>query len=190
MDLVIDINFRMDTSALYSDIVLPTATFYEKADLNSTDLHSFIHPLSAAVPPCWESKSDWQVFKSIAKTFSGIAAKHFPDPVKDIVATPLAHYSAGEIAQPAMKDWITGEIEAVPGRTMPSLKVVSRDYKNVHNQFCSFGRLARDQGLGAHGTHYAIEDVYDDALESLPTFVWNGERYPSLADDEYVCALL
>ena len=55
MDLVVDLNFRMDTSALYSDIVLPAATFYEKADLNSTDLHSFIHPLSAAVAPSWES---------------------------------------------------------------------------------------------------------------------------------------
>ena len=40
------------TSALYSDIVLPAATWYEKADLNSTDMHSFIHPLSEAVPPC------------------------------------------------------------------------------------------------------------------------------------------
>ncbi|MDP6908700.1 MAG: molybdopterin-dependent oxidoreductase, partial [Flavobacteriales bacterium] len=49
MDLVIDVNFRMDTSALYSDIVLPTASWYEKADLNSTDMHSFIHPLSEAV---------------------------------------------------------------------------------------------------------------------------------------------
>ena len=26
MDLVVDLNFRMDTSALYSDIVLPAAT--------------------------------------------------------------------------------------------------------------------------------------------------------------------
>ncbi|MBI2846278.1 MAG: nitrate reductase subunit alpha, partial [Chloroflexi bacterium] len=33
MDLVVDINFRMDTSALYSDIVLPTAMWYEKNDL-------------------------------------------------------------------------------------------------------------------------------------------------------------
>ncbi|HVP53587.1 MAG TPA: molybdopterin-dependent oxidoreductase, partial [Candidatus Eisenbacteria bacterium] len=51
MDLVVDLNFRMDTSALYSDIILPAATWYEKADLNTTDMHSFIHPLSAAVPP-------------------------------------------------------------------------------------------------------------------------------------------
>ncbi|HPO66673.1 MAG TPA: molybdopterin-dependent oxidoreductase, partial [Bacteroidales bacterium] len=66
LDLVVDINFRMDTSALYADIVLPTATWYEKNDLNSTDLHTFIHPLTAAVPPSWESKSDWEIFKNIA----------------------------------------------------------------------------------------------------------------------------
>ena len=46
-DLVIDLNFRMDTSSLYSDIVLPTAFWYEKNDLNSTDLHSFMHVLGA-----------------------------------------------------------------------------------------------------------------------------------------------
>ncbi|MFQ5875210.1 MAG: molybdopterin-dependent oxidoreductase, partial [Dehalococcoidia bacterium] len=39
MDLVVDINFRMDSSALYSDIVLPAAFWYEKNDLNTTDLH-------------------------------------------------------------------------------------------------------------------------------------------------------
>ena len=67
MDLVVDLNFRMDSSALYSDIVLPAASWYEKADLNSTDLHSFIHPLSAAVAPVWESKTDWNIFRDIAK---------------------------------------------------------------------------------------------------------------------------
>ncbi len=190
MDLVVDINFRMDTSALYSDIVLPTATFYEKADINSTDLHSFIHPLSPAVPPCWESKSDWQIFQAIAKTFSELAPKHFPGPVKDIVATPLAHDTDAEIAQPAMRDWITGEIEAVPGKTMPALKVVSRDYANLHNQFRSFGPLAREKGIGAHGTHYAIDDVYDESIANGPTVSWGDKRYPSLAADEDVCNVI
>jgi nitrate reductase alpha subunit len=82
MDLVVDLNFRMDTSALYSDIILPAATWYEKADLNSTDMHSFIHPLSPAVPPCWESKSDWAIFKDIAEKFSEVAAKHFRNRLK------------------------------------------------------------------------------------------------------------
>ncbi|MCP4223588.1 MAG: nitrate reductase subunit alpha, partial [Actinomycetia bacterium] len=67
MDLVVDLNFRMDTSALYSDIVLPAATWYEKDDLNTTDMHSYINPMQMAVTPAWESKSDWQIYKDIAK---------------------------------------------------------------------------------------------------------------------------
>ena len=54
LDLVVTLDFRMSTSCLYSDIVLPTATWYEKNDLNTSDMHPFIHPLSAAVDPVWE----------------------------------------------------------------------------------------------------------------------------------------
>ena len=117
----------MDTSALYSDIVLPSASWYEKDDLNSTDMHSFIHPLSAAVPPSWESKSDWQIFRAIAKNFSELAQKHFPERVKDIVATALAHDTPAEIAQPEIKDWMCGETAAVPGKTMPALTIVEQE---------------------------------------------------------------
>ncbi|MCL4811829.1 MAG: nitrate reductase subunit alpha [Vicinamibacteraceae bacterium] len=187
MDLVVDLNFRMDTSALYSDIVLPAATFYEKADLNSTDLHSFIHPLSAAVPPSWESKSDWQIFRAIARKLSELAPRHFPEPVKDMVAVPLQHDTEAEIAQPVLRDWFAGEVEPVPGKTMPALKVVTRDYRNIYRQFISFGPLVRSGGLGAHGTRYGVEDVYDEAVRVGPRQQWDGQAYPSLHDDEHVC---
>ena len=190
MDLVVDINFRMDTSALYSDIVLPAATWYEKADLNSTDMHSFIHPLSKAVPPCWESKSDWQTFRALAKKQSEVAEPHFPEPVKDIVAVPLAHDSKAEIAQREIADWKSGEVEAIPGKTMPGLKVVERDYKNLYRQFCAFGPLPRKNGLGAHGTHYEIEDFYDDLAARQPSRDWPEEKYPSIREDEEACNLI
>jgi len=187
MDLVVDLNFRMDTSALYSDIVLPAATWYEKADLNSTDMHSFIHPLSKAVPPCWESKSDWQIFELVAQKFSELAEKHFPEPVEDLVAAPLAHDSPAEIAQPNMKQWIDGGVEAIPGKTMPNFKVVTRDYKNLFNQFISYGPNVREGGLAAHGTGYSIKDEYDEYLKTHPTVTWNGNTYPSLRRDTEVC---
>ncbi|HXX19348.1 MAG TPA: nitrate reductase subunit alpha [Candidatus Acidoferrum sp.] len=190
MDLIVDLNFRMDTSALYSDIVLPAATWYEKADLNSTDMHSFIHPLSAAVPPCWESKSDWQIFEAVAKRFSELARPHFPKPVWDIVASPLAHDTPAEIAQPTIADWKQGDIEPVPGTSMPGLKLVARDYANLYNQFISLGPSVRANGLGAHGTHYSVEDVYDESLRTLPTVEWGGKRYPSIAADEDACNLI
>ncbi len=190
MDLVVDLNFRMDTSALYSDIVLPAATWYEKDDLNSTDMHSFIHPLSKAVPPCWEAKSDWEIFKQIAKKFSQLAEKHFPDPVADIVAQPLAHDSPAEIAQTAIRDWSKGEAEAVPGKTMPKLSLVHRDYKNLYRQFISYGPNVREKGLAAHGTHYEIDDFYDAMLATHPTQTWNDRSYPSLDEDKDVCNVI
>ena len=67
LDLLVTLDFRMSTTCVYSDIVLPTATWYEKNDLNTSDMHPFIHPLTAAVDPVWEAKSDWEIYKAIAK---------------------------------------------------------------------------------------------------------------------------
>ena len=76
LDLLVTLDFRMSTTCLYSDIVLPTATWYEKNDLNTSDMHPFIHPLSAAVDPAWESRTDWDIFKGIAKAFSETCPGH------------------------------------------------------------------------------------------------------------------
>jgi nitrate reductase alpha subunit len=187
MDLVVDLNFRMDTSALYSDIVLPAATWYEKDDLNSTDMHSFIHPLSAAVPPCWESRSDWDIFKAIARRFSELAGRHFPEPVDDVIAAPLAHDTPAEIAQTKPADWITGDVDPVPGKTMPGLKVVQRDYGRLYDRYTSFGPLPREAGLGAHGTHYAVEDQIDALMEVVPKREVDGQVLPSIANARDAC---
>ncbi len=182
LDLVVDINFRMDTSALYSDIVLPTATWYEKDDLNSTDMHSFIHPLQEAVPPCWESRSDWNIFKSLAKKVSELAVTHLPEPVREIVAVPLQHDTPAEMAQREIKDWSRGECEPIPGKTMPGLVVVERDYVNLYKRFISYGPEVHKNGIGAHGLNFAVDDFYDELKERGPTEKWGGHEYPSLAE--------
>lgn len=76
VDLVVTLDFRMSSTCLFSDIVLPTATWYEKDDMNTSDMHPFIHPLTAAVDPAWESKTDWEIYKGIAKTFSKLCVGH------------------------------------------------------------------------------------------------------------------
>jgi len=182
LDLVVNVNFRMDTTALYSDIVLPTATWYEKDDLNSTDMHSFIHPLSAAVPPCWESRTDWDIFKAVAHQVSELARVHLPEPVRDLVAVPLQHDTPAEMAQPTVKDWAKGECEPVPGVTMPNLVVVERDYSNLYRRLISFGPAAQREGIGAHGIRWPIEDLYQDLLDNGPTVAWGGRQYPSLEE--------
>lgn len=179
-DLVVDINFRMDTSALYSDIVLPTASWYEKDDLNTTDMHSFIHPLAAAVPPSWESKTDWDIFKILAGKVSELAQTHFPEPVRDLVAMPLQHDTPAEMAQAHIRDWAKGECEPVPGVTMPNFVVTERDYVNLGKRFISLGPKVQKEGLAVHGIHWDVDDLYQQLLDSKPTTTWNGQTYPSL----------
>lgn len=185
MDLVVDLNFRMDSSALYSDIVLPAASWYEKNDLNSTDMHSFIHPLSAAIAPVWEAKTDWEIFRNIAFTTSELAKKHFNLPQVDVVTVPLSHDSPDEITQPTIKDWYLGECEAVPGKTTHKIAIVERDYTKIYDKFISLGPNAKTKGMGAHGNHYKCEDFYDDMIKSnyFPTEKIDGEIYPSLKED-------
>lgn len=192
MDLIVDINFRMDTTALYSDIILATASWYEKADINSTDLHSFIHPLSAAIAPVWESKSDWQIFQIIAKKVSELAQTYLPTPIKDVINTPLSHDSADEITQPRMLDWGKGECEPVPGKTMHKLVFVERDYTQIYNKFISLGPNMHTKPLGAHGVSYMADDVYQEMIdEKRHIQKINGVEYPSLKEDvEAVNAVL
>jgi nitrate reductase alpha subunit len=185
MDLIVDLNFRMDSSALYSDIVLPAASWYEKADLNSTDMHSFIHPLSKAIAPVWESKTDWEIFRNIAKATSDLAKQHLADPQKDIVCSPLAHDSPGEISQRHVKDWYKGECEAIPGKTMHKIDIVDRDYTRLYDKFITLGTGIRENGLGAHGNHYMCEEEFDEMITSnhFPVENFDGNILPSIKED-------
>jgi len=193
MDLVVDLNFRMDTTALYSDIVLPAATWYEKDDLNTTDMHSFINPMQAAVRPSWESRSDWNIFGSIAKAVSDLAPQYFDGPVEDVVMLPLLHDTVDEISQPVQEDWWTGEVEAIPGKTMPKFKVVERDFSKIAEKWSSLGPAIRANGVAAHGLRIPIEDFYDELARKQPTFreVDGVETMlPSLERDREVCEMI
>ncbi len=190
MDLIIDLNFRMDTSALYSDIVLPAATWYEKDDLNTTDLHSFINPMQAAVPPAWEARSDWDIYKAVARKVSELARKHLPEPVEDIVMLPLQHDKPDELAQPTVADWWKGEVEAIPGKTMPKFRVVQRDYTRLYERMVSLGEGVAKNGIAAHGLRIPANDVYEELRVRQPRKTDEGKVFPSLEEAREVADVI
>ena len=151
LDLLVTLDFRMSTTCLYSDIVLPTATWYEKNDLNTSDMHPFIHPLSTAVDPAWQSRSDWDIYKGFAKKFSELCPGHL-GAEQELVLTPLMHDTPAELAQAVdVKDWKRGECDLVPGKTAPQMTVVERDYPNVYKRFTALGPLMAKAGNGGKG---------------------------------------
>jgi nitrate reductase alpha subunit len=160
LDLVVTLDFRMSSTALYSDIVLPTATWYEKDDLNTSDMHPFIHPLSKAADPAWEARSDWDIYKGIAKKFSEIAALNDNLGVEtDIVTVPTLHDTPGELSQPfEVQDWKKGECELTPGKTAPNIVAVERDYPNTYKKFTSLGPLLEKLGNGGKGIGWNTDE--------------------------------
>ncbi|MDN5987639.1 MAG: nitrate reductase subunit alpha, partial [Hafniaceae bacterium] len=161
LDLVVTLDFRMSSTCLYSDIVLPTATWYEKDDMNTSDMHPFIHPLSAAVDPAWESKSDWEIYKGIADAFSRMCDGHLGKET-DIVTLPIQHDSAAELAQPfGVKDWKKGECDLIPGKTAPHIIAVERDYPNTYARFTSLGPLMDTLGNGGKGISWNTQTEVD-----------------------------
>lgn len=169
LDLLVTLDFRMSTTCVYSDIVLPTASWYEKNDMNTSDMHPFIHPLSAAIDPVWQSRSDWEIYKGIAKKFSELTQGHLGIE-KDIILTPLMHDSPSELAQPDVLEWRKGGCDAIPGKTMPSIKVVEHDYPNTYAQFTSLGPLLEKIGNGGKGIGWNTQHEVD-FLKKL-----NGEK--------------
>ncbi len=166
LDLLTTLDFRMSTTCMYSDIVLPTATWYEKDDLNTSDMHPFIHPLTSAVDPAWESRSDWDIYKGIAKKFSELVPGHLGEET-DVLTVPLMHDTPAELAQPLdVKEWKKGECEAIPGKTMPNLVPIERDYPATYDRFTALGPLMEKAGNMGKGMQWDTKEEVE-ALGAL-----------------------
>jgi nitrate reductase alpha subunit len=156
----VTIDFRMSTTAVYADIVLPTASWYEKDDMNTSDMHPFIHPLQAAVDPAYESKSDFEIFKAIAKKVQEVAPEILGKET-DIVALPLLHDMPAEIAQDQVRDWKKGECDLIPGKTAPAYVPVERDYTAIYDRFTALGPLMDKLGNGGKGITWNTQEEID-----------------------------
>jgi len=192
LDLLVTLDFRMSTTCLYSDIVLPTATWYEKNDLNTSDMHPFIHPLSTAVDAVWQSRSDWEIYKGFAKKFSELCDGHL-GVEKEMVLTPVMHDTPGELAQPfEVKDWKRGECELIPGKTAPQIQVVERDYPNVYKRFTAVGPLLNKIGNGGKGIAWntQIEVTQLGQLNGLVTEPGATQGMPRINSDIDACEMV
>jgi nitrate reductase alpha subunit len=101
------------------------------------------------------------------------------------------------MAQPQVLDWTAGECEAIPGKTMPHLRIATRDYASIYNKYITLGPFARTDGMTANGVTYDTDELYDQLLRNpvamspdprhMRCVDWNGQRYPSLEDALDVC---
>jgi nitrate reductase / nitrite oxidoreductase, alpha subunit len=193
LDLLTAIDFRMTSTCTYADVVLPAATWYEKYDISSTDMHPFVHSFSPAIAPPWETRIDFEAFALIAAEFSRLATTHLGTRT-DVIAAPLMHDTPDELAQPggAVRDWkVTGEGEAdcepVPAVSMPRLIAVERDYGAVAEKMAALGPLTGTLGTSVKGITW-VPDGAIGYLRRANGIVRGGagDGRPSLARDVHL----
>ena len=155
LDLLLSLDFRMTSTTMLSDIVLPAATWYEKHDLSTTDMHPFVHAFSPAIDPPWQARTDFDAFHALAERFSALAEDHLGTGI-DLVAVPHQHDTPGETAQPGgtAPDWKRDGTAPVPGRNLPGIVAVERDYTAIAAKTATIGPLAETSGLPVKGVSF------------------------------------
>ncbi|WP_055592202.1 nitrate reductase subunit alpha [Streptomyces hirsutus] len=189
LDLLVCMDFRMTSTGLMADVVLPAATWYEKDDLSSTDMHPFVHAFTPAISPPWQARTDYDTFLTIADRFSELAAGHLGTRT-DVLPVPLLHDTPDELAQPGgvVRDWKAGECEPVPGRTMPKLAVVERDFAAVGQKMRAVGPLLDKLGTTTKGvTVHPDREIEDLRRRSGTVREGVAAGRPSLATASDMC---
>ena len=104
LDLYVNVNHRMDSSALWADIVLPATSHYETWDIRGElGYHRFCN---VTIPPpglkrIGEVRSEWEICAGLAEAIARAAAK------RGIAAIPDPDFltQSGDKAAPVMRDF-------------------------------------------------------------------------------------
>lgn len=189
LDLLVSIDFRMTSTGLFGDILLPAATWYEKHDLSSTDMHPFVHAFTPAINPPWETKTDYDIFQMLGRQVAEASKGHLGER-EDIVVVPLLHDTPDSMANPSgiVEDWKDGNVEPIPGVTMPKLVVVKRNYTQLGEKMGALGPLLDQLGTNTKGVPVSVLPEIE-LLRHKNGVISHGvaEGRPSLARDVDAC---
>jgi nitrate reductase alpha subunit len=115
--------------------------------------------LSAGGRPAWESKSDWEIYKGIAKVL------RFASDTLDKKRMSCCNRCNTTLRQ-SWRSRLTfrtgGKANAIlPGKTAPNIAVVERDYPATYERFTSLGPLMDKLGNGGKGIAWVTQAEVD-----------------------------
>jgi DMSO reductase family type II enzyme molybdopterin subunit len=86
LDWIVDVNFKMSTSGLNADLILPTAGYYERDSLKYSQAYlPYLVMCEKAVEPLGEAKPEWEIFGLLARKIQERAKERGVSVVRDSV---------------------------------------------------------------------------------------------------------
>jgi DMSO reductase family type II enzyme molybdopterin subunit len=180
LEKIVAVDFRMSTTALHADIVLPAAMHYERTNLQYAITHTFRLAFSdEAVPPAGEARTEWAIFRDLSAKVSEVAEREGLDEYLDgrrqtrrldDLVDRFTSNGAFETEEAIIDEWVRDSVEAdtlPPGTSIDTL----REDGSV-----------RFTGLGvfAPGLSVAGDVERDKVLTSYTWHVEKGTPFPTL----------
>jgi anaerobic selenocysteine-containing dehydrogenase len=79
LDLIVVVDHQRTDTVEYADVVLPTASWYEKKDLTATPLHPYLQLQQKAVEPIGESRTELWMWREIVRRIDPALAEQYFD---------------------------------------------------------------------------------------------------------------
>ena len=178
LKLAVDVNFRMNETGRWSDIILPAAFWYEKTDLKYlVSFVPYVHLGDRAVAPRGEAKPEWEIFALLSEAVAREARTRQLAPYKDIAARERdaqrldqAFTDSGRFGPGAEED----ALEFILGYSSVSKKVSLEDMRREG--------AVRFRGTGPSGGTAGFFSDYSESEPLVPHrwFVEQKRRWPTL----------
>jgi DMSO reductase family type II enzyme molybdopterin subunit len=86
LDMIVDVNFKVGTSGMYADLILPTSGYYERDSLKYSQAYlPYLLLCEKAVEPLGEAKPEWEIFGLMARKVQERALQRGVSVVRDSV---------------------------------------------------------------------------------------------------------
>jgi len=178
LDMVVTLDFRMSSTALQSDYVLPAAAWYERTEHKwSTPLMPFIHATTKATS-FYEAKSDWEILSRLTEAVDrrakerGIASyvdRHGDErPLADIYERFSSHGEYGHTDDEKVAKRLIDLSSNLEGVEWEDLK------EKGYARFTGFGTLPT-----SFGNQTDIKP--DDTITPFTRHVFDKVPYPTLS---------
>ncbi len=181
LKLVVTGDWRMSTTAMHSDVVLPAAQHYEKASFQMPMPRSMGITFSdRAVPPAGESKSEWEIALALARKLEERAAARGIEEFVDAsgqtrriagLFQSLSKGGAVLTAEQVAEEMVTDTVVAgnlPPGTTMETMR------ERGFMRFLSWG-------ISPYGLTQAADPSPNETLTPFRNHVERLQPYPTLS---------
>ncbi len=86
LDMIVDVNFKVSSTGMVSDVILPTSGYYERDSLKYSQAYlPYLVLCEKAVEPLGEAKQEWEIFGLLARKIQERARDRGVDVVRDSV---------------------------------------------------------------------------------------------------------